>query len=172
MTLSNISASFSVASRLAGVTPAQGGLETLITQTVSGEELDSFYSQVITGAALTTTDQVFDAFPAVELNGSPAIGEDTLPLLLNSTHAIVVQVIENAGQASAGFATVTIEDIGTDSPSIFQLVAGDAILISTTRGWPALVTSQLTVGATGLTNCNVVIGLMGKTDIEADGYGS
>ncbi len=172
MTLSNISASCQVTSRLTGSGVTQGGIDTLISQAVRGESLDSFYSNVIDGEDLAAMDQVFDAFPAVELNGDIAQGQDNLPLLLNSIHGIIIQVIQDEGLTSAGYAAVTVEDIGNDSPSVFNLVAGDCLHLTTTRGWPALATSQIAIGATGLTNCQVVICLLGKTDAEATGYGS
>ena len=170
MTNSNISALFEVKARLLGDLPAQGGLDTIISQTVRGESLDSFYSQVISGSNLTTTDQVFDTFPNVQLNESAINGQDGQPLELNSINGIIVQVIQNAGQTSAGFATVTLNLIGTNLAQSFQLVAGDCFQYISERGWPGNASSVLTVGATGLTNCNVVICLLGKKDVVGTGY--
>ena len=170
MTTSNVSALFQVNARLLGVSPAQGGIDTLITQTVSGESLDSFYSQVISGATLTTTDQVFNGFPTVDLNGSAVDGQDGTQLTLNSINAIVVQVVETSGLTSAGYASVTLTDIGTEVAETVNIVAGDSFILLSERGFPGEATSALTVGATGLTNCSVYISMLGKTATVGTGY--
>jgi len=170
MTVSNISALFQVNARLSGVSPAQGGIDTMVTQTVRGSTLNSFYSQVISGATLTTTDQVFNNFPDVNLNGSAAEAQDGTALALNSINAIVVQVIETSGLTSAGYATVTLTDIGTETAQAVNIVAGDSFVLLSERGFPGEATSALTVGATGLTNCSVVISMLGKTVTVGTGY--
>ena len=169
-TISSISALFQVNARLLGVSSTQGGIDTLITQTVSGETLNSFYSQVITGAALTTTDQVFNSFPTVDLNGTPVNGQDGTQLTLNSINAIVVQVVQTAGLTSAGYAFVTLTDIGTEVAETINIVAGDSFVLLSERGFPGEATSALTVGATGLTNCSVIISMLGKTATVGTGY--
>ena len=170
MTVSNISGLFQVKSSLLSDASAKGSIDTLITQTVRGESLNSFYSQVITGATLTTTDQVFNGFPTVDLNGSPVNGQDGTQLTLNSINGIVVQVVENAGSTSAGFASVTLTDIGTEVAETVNIVAGDSFVLLSERGFPGEATSALTVGATGLTNCSVIISMLGKTATVGTGY--
>ena len=170
MTTSNVSASYQVFSRFLGEYPTQGGIDTIISQTVRGESLDSFYSQVISGATLTITDQVFNGFPTVDLNGSPVNGQDGTQLTLNSINAIVVQVIETTGLTSAGYASVTLTDLGTEVAETVNIVAGDSFVLLSERGFPGEATSALTVGATGLTNCNVIISMLGKTATVGTGY--
>ena len=113
---------------------------------------------------------MFNGFPTVDLNGSPVNGQDGTQLTLNSINGIVVQVVENAGSTSAGFASVTLTDIGTEVAETVNIVAGDSFVLLSERGFPGEATSALTVGATGLTNCSVIISMLGKTATVGTGY--
>jgi hypothetical protein len=166
MFVNKITASVSVGSALnsedVGV---QGTVNTLIAQDLTYLPLDSFYSFVVTGEALTST--TLAGFPNVTLNGTTLNGNDKEPLLLNLIHGYTLKVIPTPGLTATGNVRINITNLGTltgGGASNHILYAGDSLTVMTDTGWPAMVGTAIAITEVGtLTNCKVAFAIFGSS---------
>ena len=177
MLVTNIAASLNLGVELYNDQPGlNGALSTSVSSNLNNLGLDSAYTRVFSASELVTA-KVYNGFPSVDLGGSPVLGDDKQPLLLNSIHAVALQVIEiDPDVPGVGYVTITLERVGGASASIstHHLATGDSMILLTPLGWPFHVDTEITIAAStspALANVNVVFAIVGSAGDTGLGYG-
>ncbi len=176
MIINNIDCKFNLDVQLYNEQPGlNGALNTSVTGTLSDLGLDSAYTKVFEAAELVSITKTYNSFPTVDLGGSPVDGDDKQPLLLNSIHAIALQVLEiDPDTPGVGYVTLTLEKVGGASSSVSTLhvVTGDSIILQTRLGWPYHADTEITLtGSASLAGVRVVLALVGSAAGNGYGYG-
>lgn len=176
MIINNIDSRFSLDVQLYNEQPGlNGAITTSITGSLSDLGLDSAYTKVFAAAELVSITKTFNGFPSVDLGGSPVDGDDKQPLLLSSTHAIALQVLEiDPESPGVGYVTVTLEKVGGASASVSTLhvVTGDSIILQTRLGWPWHADTEITItGSSDLAGVKVAFAIVGSSVNTGLGYG-
>lgn len=173
MEITTIQASFALTANVyPTATGLTGGVPVAITEDLRYLNLNSAYVNVFPNAGLVGATNTFNSFPDVDLNGSPVLGEDKQPLLLNGIHAIVLRCLKVDPAAPAtGSITATFTKLGSSSPATRSFKAGDSLFLTTALGWPAALTTALAItGTADLTNTQLIVALAGHTSTAGTGY--
>lgn len=178
MIITQLSSFFGVKGNLVTDTPgAQGAIEKSFTSNLSDLALDSLYTKLFIPAEINSLPWRYYSFPTVDrtINGTGAVvedGDDRQPLLLNSVHAIAIDVVADTGGTPSGYITVSLKKVGGAgaTAAVHKLEPGEGLMVQTRYGWPAHADTEIIITGSTLVDAKVSFALVGHTANTGTGY--
>ncbi len=178
MTITHLSSFFGVKGNLVTDTPgAQGAIEKSFSSNLSDLALDSLYTKLFTPSEINSLSWRYYSFPTVDrtIGGTGAVvedGDDRQPLLLNSIHAIAIDVVADSTGTPAGHIVVSLKKVGGAglTAAIHKLEPGEGLMVQTRYGWPAHSDTEIIITGASLAAAKVSFAIVGHTANTGTGY--